>query len=87
MDNRINCCALMKKISMLDFAITETVLYLDAYPECSAALDYYHRLIEQREAYAKEYQAKCGPITNHGVRSCDGWSWVKGPWPWEYDAN
>lgn len=77
----------MKKISMLDFAIAETVLYLDAYPECTAALDYYHRLIEQREAYAKEYQSKCGPITNQGVRSCDGWSWVKGPWPWEYDAN
>ena len=87
MDNRVNCCALMKKISMLDFAIIETVLYLDAYPECAAALDYYHRLIEQREAYAKEYQGKCGPITNHGVRSCDGWTWVKGPWPWEYDAN
>ena len=29
----------------------------------------------------------CGPMTMYGNVSRDSWDWVKGPWPWEPDAN
>ncbi|MBR6709297.1 MAG: spore coat protein CotJB, partial [Clostridia bacterium] len=30
---------------------------------------------------------KFGPLTIYGNTSHEGWAWVTGPWPWEYDAN
>jgi hypothetical protein len=50
----------MQTLRALDFAIQETVLYLDAYPECRQALDYYHRLMEERKAAMAEYENACG---------------------------
>ena len=91
MDKMMNggcaCKSLMKRIRELDFAINETVLYLDAYPECRQALEYYHTLINERQGVVAEYEQKCGPITMFGNAVGDKWQWISGPWPWEYDAN
>ncbi len=84
---KTNCRDLMKKLRMLDFAIYDTVLYLDAYPDSGQALECYHRLLEQRGAVLCEYQAKCGPLTMFGNESRSAWQWINMPWPWEYDAN
>lgn len=76
----------MKKIRKVDFAIAETVLYLDAYPCCMEALSYYHKLVEMRDKLVAEYQTYA-PITAMGNTSADSWDWIKSPWPWHYDAN
>lgn len=71
----------------LDFAIQETVLYLDAYPDSDEALQYYHALLRQRACALAAYEEGCGPMTIYGNRSQTSWDWVKAPWPWEPDAN
>jgi len=80
------CDALKKKLWELDFAMVETSLYLDAYPECKSALEYYCKLKEERKSVAEAVNEKCGPITARD-NCCASWDWVKTPWPWEYDAN
>ena len=66
----------------------ETVLYLDAYPECNEALSYYHTLKKEREKVVEELSRKCNmPITAFDNDSMDKWNWINAPWPWEYDAN
>lgn len=85
-NNNPNRCRLMDQIRKVDFAITETVLYLDAYPHCREALSYYHKLVEMRDKLVAEYQVYA-PITATGNTSCDSWDWIKSPWPWQYDAN
>ena len=87
MSNGCACKTLMKRIRELDFAINETVLYLDAYPECRQALEYYHTMLKERQGVVAEYEQKCGPITMLGNTSDCKWQWISGPWPWEYDAN
>ena len=81
------CRAAMETIRALDFAIQETVLYLDAYPEDRQALAYYHRLIGERRAAMESYEGSCGPITMYGNTDPASWNWINGPWPWERDAN
>ena len=71
----------------IDFAIYDTVLYLDAYPHCREALEYYHRLIQDREIVSCEYQKKYGPLTSYENLSKTEWQWIDGPWPWEPEAN
>ena len=78
---------LLAELRQVDFALAELVLYLDAYPNTSEALAYYHALIEEREKLLACYQKNCGPMTMYGNTSRDSWDWVKGPWPWEPDAN
>ena len=83
----MNCAGMQRKLQMLDFAIVETTLYLDAYPDCRKALEYYHTLIAEREALAQSIHAQCGPTTAWDNKSTTSWDWISGPWPWEFDAN
>ena len=82
-----NCQRLKRKLQTIDFAIIETALYLDAYPNCRHALDHYHKLIAERESIADMIDEKCGPICIGDNKSRTEWNWVDGPWPWEADAN
>ena len=82
-----NCYKDLKKLRAIDFAIQETVLYLDAYPENRQALEYYHKLIDMRTRVLSSYERSCGPMTMYGNTSHSSWDWVDGPWPWEHDAN
>ena len=84
---RDNCYETRKMLQAIDFAIQETVLYLDAYPDCTHALDYYHTLIEQRKELLEKYEKSCGPVSMYGNKSRTSWDWVEGPWPWEPEAN
>ena len=81
-----DCSELMCKLRRVDFAIYDTVLYLDVYPVCVKAQEFYQKLIREREELCRRINAECGPVTinnvNHGK-----WNWTKGPWPWEPDAN
>ena len=85
--NHSNCCRERETLRAINFAIQETVLFLDAYPCHPEALKYYHALVEQREKLLASYQKHCGPMTMYGNTSRDSWDWVKGPWPWETEAN
>lgn len=75
------------ELQAVDFALQETVLYLDAYPDHAQALDYYHQLIDLRRTLMESYEKNCGPITMYGNKSRTSWDWVEGPWPWEPEAN
>ncbi len=90
MMNNKKCSTCRDSLSLLralDFSIQETVLYLDAYPECREALGYYHKLIAERAQLLQSYEEKCGPLCIYGNRSNTSWDWTDGPWPWEVEAN
>ena len=82
----MNCKTLQKRLQAVDFAIAETTLYLDVYPDCKKALEYHKRLLRERNMIADALRGSCGPTTAWEEQT-DGWEWVKGPWPWEADAN
>lgn len=80
------CSAVLDQLRAVDFALTETVLYLDAYPGCREAMEFYHKLVAQREQLVEAYESQCGPLTMYG-NGRNGWDWAQGPWPWEAEAN
>ena len=80
------CRRLMEQIRAVDFALYETVLYLDVYPHSCNALETYRKLRAQSEALHNQYEASCGPLTAFGNRG-DTWDWMSGPFPWEYGAE
>lgn len=80
-----SCCALLRRLQELDFSIQETVLYLDAYPDCCEAKAYYRQLVCERKQVAEEYEKQCGPLTAMGNGDGAEWKWCKSPWPWHPD--
>lgn len=78
---------MLKKVQTLAFTVHEIVLYLDGHPKCKKALEYYKKYNEMLLSAKKEYEECYGPLTQNGVFECDEWTWIKGPWPWQYEAN
>ena len=82
------CKKLLKQLQKIDFAMIETVLYLDAYPQCNKALEHYHMLKQERNVVAETLAKKCNmPVTSFENASTTSWNWTDAPWPWEHDAN
>lgn len=77
---------LTHRIHAYEFAILELELYLDTHENDIKALLRRDAFIKERNALIKEYESKYGEwvVTTKDVRSTKNWSWVNGPWPWEY---
>lgn len=85
--NNGGCCNLNKRLQQIEFALADVILYLDAYPNCDKALEYYHRLLAERDELLDAINTQCGPMTNFSNVSTQNWQWIDGPWPWQSEAN
>ena len=84
--NEMTSAELMKKLQALAFAKVECELYLDAYPECAAALQHYKEVVAEYAALANMYEEEYGPIRQENVNG-ERWTWVDMPWPWQSGMN
>lgn len=78
---------LLDEIRAVEFALCELVEYLDVYPDCGEALAMYRELVGKRDALVRKYEQEVGPLTCLGNMSCSSWDWIRGPFPWAYEAN
>ena len=76
---------MMKKVQTACFEVVEANLYLDAYPKCGKALEYYYTARDRAEYLTKEYEAKYGPLTAKS-NTGNSWDWISSPWPWECEG-
>ena len=81
-----NTKAIQKRLQKISFALVELVLYLDAYPNCEKAKRYYKELSDERDMLIKALSKAGMPMSAMNVQGNE-WTWTKGPWPWEYEAN
>ncbi len=81
-----NVRAMQKRLQKISFALVELVLYLDAYPNCERAKKYYKELSDERDMLIKALSKAGMPMSGMNVQGNE-WTWTKGPWPWEYEAN
>ena len=92
-ENRCGCgsCGnhdVEQKLRRINFALYETILYLDAYPDCKKALNYYNKLICERDGLRSALSEKCKrPMSAFENKGADSWDWISSPWPWEASAN
>lgn len=76
---------LLMQVQTADFELIDTNLYLDVYPYCNKALDYFYKTREKAEYLRREYEQKYGPLTANANRT-DSWDWIESPWPWECEG-
>ena len=78
---------MMKNVQTADFEMIEANLYLDAYPNCSKALEYFYTARDRAEYLTKEYESKYGPLLQSSTASNSTYRWLEEPWPWKYERN
>ena len=76
---------LMKQMQAYDFALYDTLLYLDAYPDSREALNAYNKYSKLSQRARAEYERSYGPVTPPYEAS--RWSWTETPWPWQSDER
>ena len=72
----------MKRLMAVDFALYETILFLDTHPTNRKAKAYYDKLKTQRQALADQLKKEGKTLTAMDVDG-DTWSWINTPWPWQ----
>ena len=74
----------IRTVARYAFAMIDTELYLDAYPDDADAVAYYLEMKKARDAAVADYEAKYGPLTADAAASAgEPWKWTEGPWPWQ----
>lgn len=72
--------ALLKKLSIAQFATWELHIYLNTHPDCPEAVKKFKKYTNEARALTEEYESQYGPLSSE---QSDGSSWLKDPWPWE----
>ena len=75
------------QLQALNFAISELGLYLDTHSSDQEALELFNQYVEQYEAVLQRYEEQFGPIFQMSAGMSGSYDWIKGPWPWDYNAN
>ena len=82
-DNRALC-----ELMALGFAINELALYLDTHKSDKEALRLYREYVTLADEGRMRYEANYGPLRMKSAgNDKDGWNWIDGPWPWEYEGG
>lgn len=77
----------MQELQTLCFALVELGEYLDTHADDEEAFELFRSYGELYRKGLKEYEKQCGPLSIRAAAADDKFSWLNGPWPWEYNAN
>jgi spore coat protein JB len=78
----VNERELMMKIKRYDFALKELNLYLDTHPWDLQMVEAHNKASAKYKVLRSEFEEKFCPLT---AAKAQGFEWLKGPWPWEYE--
>ena len=72
------------ELMAIDFAAHDLSLYLDTHPDDADAFAVYRDLLMLSQEGTKRYVSRYGPVCKTDMKEAARFTWLKGPWPWEY---
>ena len=77
----------MAEIMAIDFVADELELYLDTHSEDEEAFALYQSILALKREAHERYTRRYGPIDQSDMLGMNSYSWLKDPWPWEYQGR
>ena len=77
----------LAQLQTLMFAVHELALYLDTHQDDQEAFSMYRKYQEILDQYRREYTNQFGMLNHSDFSDSKNYSWLKGPWPWEFAGN
>ncbi|MBQ3405488.1 MAG: spore coat protein CotJB [Oscillospiraceae bacterium] len=75
------------ELMALDFIIKELNLYLDTHPDDKDAFAFMKKMLALSSEGRKRYVKLYGPISMSDMENMASYTWLSGPWPWEYHVK
>ncbi len=77
----------MTDLQALEFVVLELGTYLDTHPDDSEAFTLFKQFVAMERSARTNYEEKFGPLTREATASGNSYTWLKDPWPWNYEQN
>ena len=74
----------LTELMAIDFVTDELELYLDTHSEDQEAFDLYQSFLALRMEARERYTGRYGPVTQCDQLGSESYTWLKDPWPWEF---
>ncbi len=77
----------LTELMAIDFVVDELELYLDTHSKDSEAFSLYQTSLGPQKEAHERYVRSYGPIQQCDMLGASSYSWMKAPWPWEYQPK
>lgn len=77
----------LSELQALEFVLTELGLYLDTHHDDAEAMELYRQYVALEKSARERYESQHGPITQPATAQAKTWTWIKDPWPWNYQEG
>lgn len=77
----------LAELQALEFVLYELALYLDTHQSDHEAFELFQRYSALEKEGRARYEAMYGPLTLSAVAAGENYSWLKDPWPWNYQEG
>lgn len=78
----------MTDLQALCFVVQELALYLDTHPDDKEAFELFKQFTAMEKAAQESFEKnRRRPITRSAAANTDHYSWLKDPWPWNFEEN
>ena len=77
----------LTELMAIDFVTDELELYLDTHADDKEAFSMYQTFLALRKEARCRYAEKYGPVDQSDMLGENSYSWLKDPWPWEYQSK
>ena len=77
----------LTELMSISFVTDELGLYLDTHSDDREAFDMYQTFLALKKEAEKRYTEKFGPVCKTDMLGMNSYSWLRDPWPWEYQSR
>ena len=77
----------LTELMAIDFVTDELELYLDTHADDAEAFALYQTMLALQQDARERYVRRCGPIRQSDMLGSESYTWLSGPWPWEYSQR
>ncbi len=77
----------LAELQALEFVLVELGLYLDTHQGDQEAFELFQQYAALEKEGRARYEAMYGPLTQTAAASGDRYTWLKDPWPWNFQEG
>lgn len=77
----------LAELQALEFVLVELGLYLDTHQEDQEAFELFRQYTALEQEGRKRYEAMYGPLTQTASAAGESYTWLKDPWPWNFQEG
>lgn len=77
----------LAELQALEFVLVELGLYLDTHQGDGEAFELFKQYVAMEKEAREKYESMYGPLTRGAAANDKTYTWLKDPWPWNFQEG